>query len=166
MAFIVESGSVISFAEFSDLTKRDQRLLDNNESLTDDFCEDTLIRSTTRILERIRGTDWWRTLYRKRNTGVNPKDIPAPNADLIVGRTEDFTDLCVYVALSEYILPAVADFGAADSSERQKMGYYENRATQLFGELITYGDWYDWNDDGSVETNEKEFGQFALKRIR
>ena len=166
MAFIVESGSVIAFAEFADLVKRDQRLLDNNESLTDDFCEDTLIRSTTRILERIRGTDWWRTLYRKKFSNVNPKDIPAPNPNLIVGRIEDFTDLCVYTALAEYILPAVADFGNADSSERQKMGYYENRALSLFGELITFGDWYDWDDDGTVETDEKEFGQFALKRIR
>jgi len=31
MAFIIENNTVISFAEYSDLAARDQRLFDNNE---------------------------------------------------------------------------------------------------------------------------------------
>lgn len=168
MAFIIENDSVISFAEFTDVVARDQRLFDSNEGLTDDVVEPLLIRATERVLARIRATVWWRDYWiRNSSTGITTVgDIPNPNADLIAARHNDFTDLCVYVALADYILPMVADFGNADSAERNKMGYYSNRAEALLMELVTLGDWYDWNGDGVVESNEKDPGHINLKRVR
>lgn len=166
MAFIVESSNTISFAEFSDVSSTDVRLFDSNESLTDDSVEDALIRCTSRILDNIRNTEWWQGLYGSHTDSVNRIDIPKPDPDRIIDRKEDFTDLCVYWALSDYILPSIADFGEADSNERQKMGYYRNRADRLFLELVNSGDWYDFDNDGTVQTDEKRRGNAALKRIR
>lgn len=166
MSFIVEDSTTISFAEYSDVHATDRRLFDSNESLTDDSVEEALIRCTSRILDNIRNTEWWQNLYGQHNGSVNRLDIPKPNPDRIVDRRADFTDLCVYWALSDYILPSIADFGEADSNERQKMGYYKNRADALFLELVNAGDWYDFDDDGSVQTDEKRRGNLRLKRIR
>jgi hypothetical protein len=167
MAFIVENEVVISFAEYKDVLDRDSRLFDNNESLTDTVVEDSLIRATEKVLNRIKGTDWWVNLYRNRvDGGINVKDIPTPEGSKVIDRINDFTDLCVYTALAEYILPSVADFGLDDNSERRKMGYYENRRDELFMELIRSGDWYDFDGDNNVSTKEKEFGNIVLKRIR
>jgi hypothetical protein len=46
------------------------------------------------------------------------------------------------------------------------MGYYTNRAEALFGELITAGDWYDFDGSGAISSAEKSPGQYNLKRIR
>jgi hypothetical protein len=166
MAFIVEDSVTISFADYSDVVKCDQRLFDSNESLTDDNVEEHLIRSTQRILTSIKNTDWWQGLYGTHNGSVNRLDIPTPDPDRIAARENDFTDLCVYWALSDFILPSIADFGDADNNERQKMGYYKNRADRLFEELVNAGDWYDFDNDGTVQTDEKRRGNLRLKRIR
>ena len=68
--------------------------------------------------------------------------------------------------MSEYILPLIADFSNEDSAERKKMGFYTQRAEQMFGELITAGDWYDFDADGIVESAEKDPGHYNLKRVR
>ena len=167
MAFIIDSGSTISFADYDDVFERDQRLFENNEGLTDDIIEDILIRSTERILTKLRASSWWKDYYRQRsNTAVSSVDIPALDIDRIKARQNDFTDLCVYTALAEYVLPKVADFGNEDNAERQKIGYYNNKSESLFGELVTAGDWYDFDDDGTIASSEKEAGKFNLKRIR
>jgi len=168
MAFIVESGSVISFAEYNDLLARDSRVIENNESLTDDIVEDQLIRSTERILSKIRNTTWWQDYYmRNSSDSIRTRaDIPALDADKIKDRQNDFTDLCVYTALSEFILPKVADFGNEEDAERNKMGYYQNKADSLLQELVNAGDWYDFDDDDTITSLEKEPGRFNLKRIR
>lgn len=169
MAFITESGNVTSFAEYQDVVDRDQRLFLSNEGLTDDVVEPLLVRATERILTKLRATSWWKTYYVNRATNFNfntVADIPALDANKILARTNDFTDLCVYVALSEFILPSIADFGNQDNSERQKMGYYTNKAAGLFEELVTAGDWYDFDDDSSVDSTEKAPGQINLKRVR
>lgn len=166
MAFIVEDSNTISFAEFADVQKTDQRLFDSNESLTDDTVEDALIRTTTRILDNIRNTEWWQSLYTQNTGSVNRLDIPKPNPDKIIDRRDDFTDLCVYWALSDYILPSIADFGDNESNERQKMGYYKNRADALFMELVNSGDWYDFDGNDTVQTDEKRRGNLRLKRVR
>lgn len=169
MAFIIESDVVISFAEYNDVLQKDQRLFDSNEGLTDEVVEDALIRATERILSRISTTAWWRNYYMGRDTTINyttVADIPSVDADRILGRQSDFTELCVYTALADYILPGVANFGDEGDSERAKMGYYQNRAESLFGELITAGDWYDFDDDSTVESSEKEPGYFNLRRVR
>jgi len=169
MAFIYENDTVISFAEFDDVYSRDQRLFDSNEGLSDDRVEELLIRSTERILNQMRASAWWRSYYIKRDNSITYNsiaDVPALDPDRIKDRVKDFTDLCVYTALAEYILPMIADFGEEDNSERNKMGYYQNKSSELFGELITAGDWYDFNDDEIIQSKEKSPGEYNLKRVR
>jgi hypothetical protein len=169
MAFINNGTTVISFAEYQDVVDRDSRLFDTNESLSEDVVEPLLIRATERILTKFRSTSWWQSYYLKRdnNSTFNTSaDIPALDPERIQARQNDFTDLCVYTALGEFILPKVADFGAEDNAERQKMGYYTGKADSLFGELITAGDWYDFDDSGTIASGEKSPGYSNLKRVR
>lgn len=169
MAFITENSTVTSFAEFQDVVNKDQRLFDANEGLSDDIVDAQLVRATERILTKLRASDWWRSYYVNRSTSTTYQtvaDIPALDVNRIIARQNDFTDLCVYTALGEFILPSVADFGKEDNAERQKMGYYTQKADTLFGELISAGDWYDFNDDSTIASNEKQPGQYNLKRVR
>lgn len=169
MAFVIENSVVTSFAEFEDVVNRDQRLFDSNEGLSDDIVDNQLIRATERILTKLRSTAWWRSYYVNRDTDsvlVTSADIPALDPTLIIDRQNDFTDLCVYVALSEFILPSVADFGDEDNAERAKMAYYTQKADELFAELVNAGDWYDFDEDGTIQSTEKQPGQYALKRVR
>lgn len=169
MAFIIENNTVVSFAEFTDVLAKDQRLFEANEGLADDIVENQLIRATERILSKIRATQWWTDYYVKRDTATvfnTVADIPAVNPNRIKARQNDFTDLCIYLALADYILPQIADFGNEDSAERQKMAYYTQRSDTLFGELITAGDWYDFDNSGAISSSEKSPGQFNLKRVR
>jgi hypothetical protein len=169
MAFINDGTTVISFAEYQDVVDRDSRLFETNESLSEDVVEPLLIRATERILTKLRSSAWWQDYYVKRsNSGTyqTTADIPALDPLRIIARQSDFTDLCVYQALGEYILPKVADFGTEDNAERQKMGYYTGKADALFGELISAGDWYDFDDSGTIASNEKDPGNYNLKRVR
>lgn len=169
MAFIIENDVIISFAEYADVLKTDRRVFDSNEGLTDDVVEDALIRATERIISLIRGSRWWKEYYLTRDTSstINTvADIPSPDINRIAGRSNDFTDLCVYHALAHYILPQVADFGDEADTERAKMAYYTQKADNLFGELITAGDWYDFNDDSTISSEEKEPSYYNLRRVR
>lgn len=168
MAFLKTGNRVLSFATFSDVTDRDQRLFESNEGLTEDNVEGLLIRATERILSKIRASDWWQGYYVNRSpAGIRTvADIPAPDANKVIMRQNDFTDLCVYTALGEYILPMIADFGTEDNAERQKMGYYVQKANELFGELITAGDWYDFDGTGTISSSEKQPGFVNLRRVR
>jgi hypothetical protein len=169
MAFITSGQTVLSFAEYQDVVDRDQRLFDANEGLTDDVVEGLLIRATERILTELRASEWWQSYYMSRDVTTNYQtvaDIPALDASRILARKNDFTDLCVFKAMGEYILPKIADFGNEENAERQKMGYYVQRASQLFGELVTAGDWYDFDNDGVVESREKSPGIYNLRRVR
>lgn len=169
MAFIIEDSQTISFADYEDVTTQDQRLFDSNEGLTDDVVETALIRATERILSKIRASGWWRTYYVNRDTSTNYRttaDIPEVDPSKILSRLDDFTELCVATALADYILPQVADFGDEADSERNKMGYYRTRAEALFGELIEAGDWYDFDDDGTIQSDEKDPGFYNLRRRR
>lgn len=169
MAFINDGTTVISFAEYQDVVDRDTRLFETNESLSEDVVEPLLIRATERILTKMRSTDWWQSYYVRRDNSINYQtvaDIPALDPERIVARQNDFTDLCVYQALGELILPRVADFGTEDNAERQKMGYYTQKASALFDELVTAGDWYDFDGSGTIASKEKQPGQINLKRVR
>ena len=169
MAFITESGTVTSFAEFQDVVNKDQRLFEANEGLSDDIVEQQLIRATERILSKIRSSAWWRSYYINRDTATvytTVADIPVVDPNRIKARLNDFTDLCVFTALGEFILPSIADFGNEDNAERQKMGYYTQKADTLIGELITNGDWYDFDNSGTISSSEKSPGQYNLKRVR
>jgi hypothetical protein len=57
--------------------------------------------------------------------------------------------------LKEYLLPKIADFGNPESAEVQKIQYYEGKFDDLFRELMDILDWYDADNDGAVQTNEK-----------
>ena len=169
MSFIIENNITISFADFNDVVAKDQRIFDSNEGLTDDVVEDGLIRATERILSKVRSSSWWKSYYIRRDNSIaynTVADIPAVDPQKIKARLNDFKDLAIYEGLAEYILPIVADFGNEDNAERQKMGYYKNKAESLLGELITAGDWYDFDGDNTVESSEKSPGQVNLKRIR
>lgn len=169
MAFVEENNTIISFAEFQDVVNKDQRLFDANEGLSDDVVEAQLVRATERILTKLRASAWWQSYYVNRDSTIayqSVADIPALDPMRIKSRQNDFVDLCVYTALAEFILPSIADFGNEETAERQKMGYYTQRAESLFGELITAGDWYDFDDNGSIASNEKSPGYYNLKRVR
>ena len=169
MPFISDGQNIISFAEYQDVIDADQRLFEANEGLTDDIIDALLIRSTERVLTLIRASDWWRDLYLKKT--ANPvlhsaADVPLVDINKIIGRQNDFTDLCVYYVLWNYVLPKIADFSREDNAERAKIGFYQNKFQFLFDELINAGDWYDISDDGIVQSNEKMPGNYALKRVR
>lgn len=169
MAFLLNGSQVLSFAEYSDVEAMDQRLFETNEGLTSDVVEDLLIRSTDRILTLLRASDWWKSYYVRRSTDETfntVADIPALNSAKIQARKDDFTDLCVYYALFNYVLPKIADFSTEDNAERQKIGFYQAKFDKLFGELITAGDWYDFDGSGAIGSNEKSPGTYNLKRVR
>lgn len=169
MAFINDGTNVVSFAEFQDVVALDQRLFEANEGLTDDIVEAFLIRSTERILNLIRSTQWWKELYIQKTPGAtytSAVDLPQVDPNKILGRQNDFTDLCAMYALWNYILPKVADFSKEDNSERNKIGFYQAKYQILFDELINSGDWYDISGDDVVSRNEKLLGNNNLKRIR
>ena len=46
-----------------------------------------------------------------------------------------------------------------------KIGFYEQRYTSLFMELITAGDWYDFDGDKIVESTEMSPGKIRLRRV-
>jgi hypothetical protein len=161
MAFITQGTTFFSFADYEDVVARDSRLFSTNEGLTPDVVEGTLIRSTTRILDMLRSSAWWKSYYiRQAGSSANiivgqSIEVPALNPFLIQARQGDFTDLCVYHALSEYLLARVADFGDPDSAERQKLGFYNTKFRELYDELIVSGDWYDFSNNGTITDEEK-----------
>jgi hypothetical protein len=173
MAFILSNGTVISFAEYEDVTVIDQRLFEANEGFTDVIVEDALIKSTTRILNKIKSSDWWKSYFVRQTLGENPSiytstliDVPAPTPSLIIARRDEFTDMCVYFALSEYLYPKIADFGNSDSAERQKIGFFDEKFRQMFKDLLESGDWYDFSNNGTIEANEKAPSRQNLVRVR
>ena len=169
MAFIKNGNTIISFAEYQDVLDMDQRLFEANEGLTEDVVEYSLVRSTLRILTLIRDTDWWRDYYLR--TASNPSylskaDLPQVDPSKIIGRLDDFQDLCVYHTFWDHLLPRIADFSKEDNAERAKIGFYQGKFQFLFDELINGGDWYDLNGDGTITQLEKFPGNYAQKRVR
>lgn len=175
MAFITVNGNVISFAEYSDVTACDQRVFEANEGIADSTTiEDLTEKATNRILQLIRNTAWWRRYYLieatdsqrlATNTRSTP-DVPLPNANYILGRRADFTDLCVYFTLYEYLYPKIADFSAQDNAEVQKIGVFRTKFDKLFLEIIDDGTWYDFDGSGTVTELEKLPTRTNLVRVR
>jgi hypothetical protein len=176
MAFINPGQTgVIAFAEYTDVTSTDQRLFESNEGISDQtMIEDLTEKATSRILQLIRNTSWWKRYYLiegsdaqrlATNTRSTP-DVPLPDPDLILGRQADFTDLCVYYTLYEYLLPKVADFSSQDNAEVQKIGVYRTKFDVLFRELIEDGTWYDFDGSGTITELEKLPTRVNLVRAR
>lgn len=169
MAFIANATTVFSFAEYQDVVDRDQRLFEANEGLDQTVVEDLLVRGTERILSELRSTSWWAQYWITRDnttTITSLADVPALDATKIRARQNDFTDLCVYYTMYEYILPKIADFGVDNNAERNKIGYYTQKYDKLFAELIRSGDWYDFDDDETIQSDEKSIGVVNLRRVR
>jgi hypothetical protein len=174
MAFIISGGNVISFAEYDDVAAIDQRVFEANEGLTIEIVEDILIRSTTRILNNFVTTEWWRTYYLRQTAGsYDPLiytsgllAIPAPDPNNIKDRQADFTDMCVWFALSQYIYPKIADFSNLDNAERVKIGFMNEKYRSMFQELIDDGSWYDFSGDGTITKMEKMPTRSNVVRVR
>jgi hypothetical protein len=164
MAFILSGSTVLSFAEYQDVVDMDQRLFDENEGLTDEVVEDILIRSTERILSQLKNTKWYRELALVN--GASVLTIPNLNAGKIIARKNDFTDLCVYYAMFEYILPKIADFGIEDNAERVKISVYRDKYTARFDELLLNGDWYDYDASNTIEAKEYRPVPTNYQRVR
>lgn len=173
MAFIVSGGNVVSYAEALDVRDKDQRLFESNEidftnvpdtpGSLDNYIEDLTTKATDRINQKIRASARWREFLGHVGEGYDLDNIPAFNPDRILARKSDFTDMCAYYTLKEYLLPKIADFGNPESSEVQKIQYYDDKFNELFTELLGMFDWYDNDDDGTVEDGEKMI-RFSLTR--
>jgi len=174
MAFIMSGTSVLSFAEYDDVTAIDQRVFEANEGLTDVIIEDILMRSTQRIVATLTASDWWRAYYIRQSAGTYDPllftsgliNVPSLNPDKIKARSADFTDLCVYHALANYILPKIADFSREDNAERVKIGFFNEKFRSLYQELIDDGSWYDFSGDGTISNTEKFPQRSNVVRIR
>jgi hypothetical protein len=157
MTFVYNAtNDVESFAEFQDLLDKDKRLFDANEGLSESFVYPQLIRATERIITKISNTSYWKEITNNAQF----------DSGYIFGRYNDFSDVCIFLALSEYILPSIADFGNPDIAEVQKMQYYGSKFEALFEELVNNIDWYDFNNDGNISLDEKKSGSILPRRVR
>jgi hypothetical protein len=173
MAFILSGTTVVSYAEAEDVRDRDQRVFEANEisfadapnspGNLDEYLEDLTTRGTERINQKIRASARWREYLNATGSYNNIDDLPAFIPERIKTRKADFTEMCVYYTLKEYILPKIADFGDPESPEVQKITYYENKFQDIFEELLAIMDWYDADDSGTVDTDEKQV-KFQLNR--
>ena len=176
MAFITVGGSVTSYAEYTDVLQKDQRLLEANEIRVpaesgfadiEDFIEDLLTKSTNRINLKIKASSWWQAYLNRTGTSVSdPALLPDFDADRILGRKQEFTDMCVFYCFYYYLLALIADFSTEDSPEVQKIRYYENKFNQLFQEMLSIADWYDADGDATVEDSEKVWKYTTVRRSR
>lgn len=176
MAFITVGGNVTSYAEYTDLVQKDQRVLESNELIVPeesgfvdvtDFLEDMLTKSTDRINVKIKASSWWQGYLNYVGQTVNDlSTMPDFNPDNIKSRQQDFTDMCVYYCLYNYLLPLIADFGNPESNEVQKIQYYESKFNDIFRELLALADWYDADGDGVVEDSEKAWSYQTVRRSR
>jgi len=176
MAFITVGGNVTSYAEYTDLVQKDQRVLESNELVVPeesgfvdvtDFLEDMLTKSTDRINVKIKASSWWQGYLNYVGQTVNDlATMPDFNPNNIKSRQQDFTDMCVYYCLYNYLLPLIADFGNPESNEVQKIQYYESKFNDIFRELLALADWYDADGDGTVEDSEKAWTYQTVRRSR
>lgn len=168
MAFIISTGIFISFAEYEDVVARDQRLFEANEGLTEVIVEDLLEQGSVRILSKLKASEWWKDYCFRMDPSLqrDVRLLPAVDPLKIHARQQDFTDLCVYYTMSEYILPKIADFTNDGNADVKKIEFYKDKFSSLFTELLEDGSWYDFDNDGVVETAEKYPTRQNLIRIR
>lgn len=169
MAFLISGGNTLAFAVVDDVHTTDQRLFEANEGLTDIVVEDALVRATERICTLLKATDWYRDLVTSKQPGYvmnSIADLPDVDPNKIIGRENDFTDLCVYYALWAILLPRIADFNKEDNAERAKIGFYQEKYNFRFEELVNAGDWYDLQGLGYITSVDKMPGHLSLRRVR
>lgn len=169
MAFISVKGVIKSFADFDDVKAKDTRVFDANEIINNaETVEDMLFRSTERLVQKLKASSQW-----QRYNGVMVSggiigfgvSIPDPVISKLLRKT-DWTDLCVYHTLSEYLYPSIADFGDETSAEVQKIAFYRQKMEDLWQEILAVGDFYDKDGDGTVEQDEKMLSPQITRRSR
>ena len=165
MAFIRDgSNNVISFAQAEDVRNLDQRIFEANEisfedagtaaTTLDEYLDVLCERATDRITTKMQASPEWNTYVGAMNissTGI----LPSVNKNLIIDNLQDWTDMCVAYVLKEYIYPKVADFGNPESSEVNKIAFYNSKFNELFSEKLSVIVWYDVDGDDSVEGGEQ-----------
>ena len=179
MAFVTDAGgNVTSYAEYTDVLQKDQRLLEANvikvpaeSGFVDatDFIEDMLSKATDRINIKFKASSWYIGYLNYTGQGVsNPALMPDFNPNYVLSRKQEFTDMAVFYCMYYYLLPLVADFSGEDdqSAEVQKIKYYEDKFQGLFNELIALADWYDADGDGVIEASEKVWTAQTVRRSR
>lgn len=166
MAFNIVSGSFVSFAIYSEVVARDQRFFEANEGMTTNDVNTLLAQASQRILAKLKASDWWSSYQFTRNSALanDLRLLPDVDALQILGREQDFKDLNIYFCMAEYLLPKVADW--SNAADVDKIKFYKDQFADLFKELIEDGRWYDYDDDATIETNEKAPGRINLVRIR
>ena len=157
MAFYYINQTFQSFAVYADVTARDTRFFEANEGMTEQVVNPLLAQSSQRILTQLKNTDWWKEYQFSRDASLKHdlRLVPPVNADNIKGKEQEFKDLNIYFAMTEYLLPKVADFGNETSAEVIKIQFYRDAYNNLFKEVVESGDWYDFDGDATVETAEK-----------
>lgn len=181
MSFVTDGGGdVISFAEYTDVVQKDQRLLEANELVVPtesgfndvtEFVEDMLEKSTARILLKMKATTWWQAYNNYVGNSITSLSaLPNVNANLIdpankLGRRQQFTDMCVYYCFKEYLIPLIAQF-EEESPDVAKIKYYDVKFNDIFSELIAMADWYDYDNSGTVDADEKAYTYATTRRTR
>jgi len=175
MAFLENPpGTVLSFAEYVDIYNTDQRVFESNEIDWEnapqspnnlmEYVDDLCIKATNRIVEKIRVSKKWQDQTHSYNDSEFA-GLFDPN--LIVRRKSDFTDMCSYYVLKEYLLAKVADWGNPESPEVQKIKYFEAKFNDLFDEMLTIMDWYDFDQSGAISATDIRVGlQTGRRRTR
>ena len=171
MAFLTVNNSVLSFAEYLDIVNTDQRVFESNEidwanapgspANLSEYVEDLCIKATNRIIEKIRVSSKWHAVA---DNQTNTEYVALFDPNKILRRQSDFTDMCSYYVLKEYLLAKVADWGNPESPEVQKIQYFENKFDDLFTELLTIFDWYDFDDSGEIDRSDLHIGQVTHRR--
>lgn len=175
MAFIVSGGTVISYADALDIRDKDQRIYECNEiNFTDapaapgnlnEYIEDLATKSTARINQKIRASAQWRSYLASQGGDYSSQNIPAFEPEKIRSRQSDFTDLCAYYVLKEYLIPKIATF-EENSAEVYKIQYYEQKFDQVLTELLQFWDWYDYDGGGSITSSERNIRPELTRRTR
>ena len=166
MAFNIVSGNFVSFAVYSEVAARDQRFFEANEGFTELQVNDLLAQASQRILSKLKATDWWSEYQFRRDAALSNdlRQLPDVNPLRIKGREQDWKDLNIYFAMTEYLLPRAADW--SNEADTAKIAFYKDQFMALFKELIEDGRWYDYDADGTVELNERQPSRVNLVRVR
>jgi len=166
------SNNVLAFAEAEDIRNLDQRLFEANEisfansgtaaTTIDEYLDILCQRATDRIVTKMQASPEW-SAYASSKSISSTSILPAVNKNLIIGNLQDWVDLTSSYVMKEMLLPKVADFGNPESSEVNKINFYETKFNELFNEKLSVIVWYDVNADASI-TSADEMVNFRKNR--